>query len=207
MFTIKKIHVAAIITSMALFVTSCKDKTEPATEDTKLEEKTVANIDSKNEDESYDYYSLEEGKEVAASEQNTTTWDIGFRSTQMSTDIVVNNGDFGPGKAEVAVVENAGAFDEITEVPADAKFGTTIAPTWYTYTGNNGGMEPQHAIVPNAGTVFFIKTANGKYAKLKILSYYKDSPTPLTNKESLDPTLGGYFTFKYVFQPDGTKKF
>ena len=99
-----------------------------------------------------------------------------------------------------------GIFDEIKEVPSTATFNqdtkTVLAiPTgsgkgWYNYDA------PTNIISPIAGKVLLIKTADGKHAKMEILSYYKGAPaTPNSSSQSR------YYTFRYVYQPDGTVKF
>ena len=48
-----------------------------------------------------------------------------------------------------------------------------------------------HLLTP-AGNVYAIRTADLRYAKLEILSYYCPGP------------VAGCLTFRYVYQPDGT---
>ena len=57
-------------------------------------------------------------------------------------------------------------------------------------------------VSPIAGRVIIVKTADGKFAKLEILSYYKNAPA--TPNAMTD--MARYFTFRYVYQPDGSKK-
>ena len=46
------------------------------------------------------------------------------------------------------------------------------------------------------GRVLVVRTADGRYAKVSIQSYYKGAPaSPTQASES------GYYTFRYVFQP------
>ena len=57
-------------------------------------------------------------------------------------------------------------------------------------------------ITPIAGVTLVIRTADGKYAKMQIISYYKDAP------QLIDPNgQTRMYTFRYVYQPNGTKKF
>lgn len=63
-------------------------------------------------------------------------------------------------------------------------------------------------ITPIPGKVLFIRTANGKYAKLEILNYYKGGKTPLVNSSFKEKVLNSrYYTFRYTYQPDGTMNF
>jgi hypothetical protein len=54
-------------------------------------------------------------------------------------------------------------------------------------------------VTPIAGRVLAIRTALGNYAKIEIQSYYQNAPTAPT---SANPS--GYYTFRYVYQPNGT---
>ena len=46
-----------------------------------------------------------------------------------------------------------------------------------------------------------IRTANGKYAKLELVSMYKGAPAVVTNLYWPAP----YFTFRYYVQQDGSR--
>jgi hypothetical protein len=147
----------------------------------------------------YKFFSFSTGETVLNSDSATSKWDIGFRGTT----IIVNSGTSGPGTAAAKVVE--GIFDEYATAPDDGynvDGATKAIPTgsgngWYTATsGANGTL-----ISPIAGRIVILKTANGKYAKLEILSYYKGAPA--TPNPSTD--LARYYTFRYIYQPDGSK--
>jgi hypothetical protein len=148
----------------------------------------------------YTFFSFKDGL-VNASDSASNAWDIAFRSTS----IIVNGGTSGPGTATAAISE--GIFSEFSEVPTglnmafDSESGLAI-PTgsgngWYSYNPSN------HEISPIAGKVIFVKGADGNYSKVEILSYYKGAP------ESYVPgsSIGRYYTFRYVYQPDGTTDF
>ncbi|QNE39902.1 hypothetical protein F1C16_10200 [Hymenobacter sp. NBH84] len=145
----------------------------------------------------YAFYSLATGKEVSYTDSASTKWDIAVRSTT----ILVNGGTSGPGKGSAQVVD--GLFTEITEAPAtgykqDTNTGKAI-PTgsgngWYSYNSTT------HLITPIAGKVIMLQTADGKYAKMEVVSYYKDAPaTPTAASPS------GCYTFRYMYQPDGSR--
>ncbi len=60
-----------------------------------------------------------------------------------------------------------------------------------------------HLLSPVAGRVIVVKTNDGKYAKVELISYYKDAPmvpNPLQDES-------GYLTFNYIYQGDGTSQF
>jgi hypothetical protein len=53
-----------------------------------------------------------------------------------------------------------------------------------------------------------IRTANGKYAKVEILNYYKGGVTPDASASDDDKLKKQrYYKFRYIVQPDGTKTF
>ena len=148
-------------------------------------------------------FSFESGATVSNSDSVTTKWDIGFRGTT----IIVNGGTSGPGSAQAQIV--TGIFDEVTEAPETgyaSDNGTTYAiPTgsgngWYNAAG--GGPSSPTIITPIAGRVIVVKTATGRYAKLEILSYYKDAPASPTGTEP-----ARYYTFRFVYQPNDSRKF
>jgi hypothetical protein len=194
---------------LALFIISCEEDNpvivnkatsvsvknlaaDPATD---YDPVTGAPIGYKN---LYTFFRFSDSTIVPNSDSATTKWDIGFKSST----IVVNSGISGPGSASAFVYN--GLFSELKEVPADSVFKTdvsatelAIGKTWYNYDG------AAMILTPKPGKVFVIKTANGKYVKMEILSYYKDSPpSPVATRDA-----ARYYTFRYAYQADGSKKF
>ena len=55
--------------------------------------------------------------------------------------------------------------------------------------------------ISHAQTAMIFKTADSKYAKMEILSYYQDAPVTPTST-----TKDRYYTFRYIYQADGSKK-
>ncbi len=141
-----------------------------------------------------------ESGEITAS---NTDWDIAFRGTS----IIVNGGtslgtiDEPNRSGEAAAYIATGTMASVLEVDEslmvqDSDTGYAIATGsgngWYLYN-------PQaFLITPIAGKVLVFKTRKGNYAKVEILSYYKDAP--------VDPDVNvdesRYFTFNYVYQPN-----
>lgn len=151
------------------------------------------------------YFSLRENKVIEASKASTTEWDICFHRTN----IYVNQGFRGPGLGGAFVLKETD-FETLEELPADSIFNSEVSATvraiptgsgkgWYNY--NFEKME----ITSIPGVVLAIRTADGKYAKVKILSYYEGYPNniPTDVVQRVDKT----FSFKFVYQPDGTKSF
>lgn len=150
----------------------------------------------------YTFFSFKTGALVANADSASAKWDLGFNGTT----IIVNSSTSGPGAAGAIV--QTGIFDEITTAPdagylQDNKNSTTskyAVPTgsgkgWYNYT------QATNLVSPIAGRVLIIKTADAKYAKMEILSYYQDAPVAPTST-----TKDRYYTFRYIYQTDGSKK-
>jgi hypothetical protein len=147
----------------------------------------------------YTFFSLKTGQIVPQSDSATTKWDIAFRSTT----IIINGGTSGPGQGAAQIV--TGLFSDVTTAP-EGGYIPDNAPSIYAIPlGSNNGWYSYNAatnvISPIPGRVIVVKTAEGKYAKVEILSYYLNAPaTPAgTDKARL-------YTFRYVYQPDGSKK-
>ncbi len=155
------------------------------------------------------YFNLSTGEAIDPVNINATNWDISFAAENRNAAIAVNSGTEGSGNAAALVVETA--FDDVKEAPADGyKPGTEALPsfmTWANYTGSNS--EPNHAVLPKAGLTIVIKTADGKYAKLQILSLYEGNPntsTPEFADLSTRPAFGHY-SFRYAVQTNGSRTF
>ena len=154
------------------------------------------------------YYSLVDNKVVASTDAATTKWDIAFSSTK----ILVNSGTSGPGLGGAFVFK--GLFDDLKTIPTDSSFATDNATAasyaiplgsgkaWYTYDGLTT------LVSPIAGRVLVIKTATGKFAKIEILNYYKGGVTLPANASVSDKLFKQrYYTFRYAYQPNGSKVF
>ena len=154
-------------------------------------------IDATNR-EAWAYFSFATGDVVeVADAENSDAWDIGFQRTQVK----LNGGISGPGMGS-AVMLTETTFEAVTAAPADGYREDTedtlaIVPQsekgWYIYTG-----PPTHWILPLEDRVFVIKAADGTFAKVQFVGYYKDNE----NKED-----SGFVTFAYVHQPDGSSNF
>lgn len=131
-----------------------------------------------------------------------TEWDIAFRGTT----IAINGGEVTGTDDEPARNGNAGAsiasgtFASVTETSgltfiqdADGAYAIAIGSDngWYNYN-------PQvNQIAPIPGKVLVFRTHDDKYAKVEILSYYKDAPAqPDADSESR------FYTFNYVYNPN-----
>jgi hypothetical protein len=95
------------------------------------------------------------------------------------------------------------AFDAVQEVPAEGYVEDTIASinpdaivtenlaikAWYRYNFLTHVLHPK----PH---VYAIRTADGKYAKMRVVNYYCDGGQ-----------ASGCFTVEYVYQGDGSRHF
>ncbi|NJK83427.1 MAG: hypothetical protein HC912_06005 [Saprospiraceae bacterium] len=134
-------------------------------------------------------------------------WDIAFRGTT----ILVNGGaaigisDEPQRTGDAAISMVTGIFEDIKEVPDVTLFKQDAANTHAVPTGSGTGWYNYNPIInlltPIAGKVLVVRTHDGKYAKLEILSYYKDAPA---NPDTTDESIFRYYTFRYVYQPKGT---
>ena len=180
------------------------DTAPPETTDTEVTveepvglETLTFTIDATNR-EAWAYFSFATGDVVEVEDaENSDAWDIGFQRTQVK----LNGGISGPGMGS-AVMLTETTFEAVTEAPADGYREDTedtlaIVPQsekgWYVYTG-----PPTHWILPLEDRVFVIKAADGTFAKVQFVGYYKDNE----NKQD-----SGFVTFEYIHQPDGSANF
>lgn len=157
--------------------------------------------------------SNETDADVRAADSTSTVWDVGFRGTT----VIVNGGTSGPGEGTARLL--AEAFADVTEAPAggyaadgdntcpavETQFGTAPGAPYAVCTGSgNGWYTYDGAVVtPIAGRTVVLTTGDGeRYAKLRVLSYYRGAPTAPTQDSE-----GRYYTFEYVVQPDGSRDF
>jgi len=145
---------------------------------------------------SYVYFSLATGKEVPAADAKSKNWDIAFSKTTIAT----NSGTSGPGEGGAIVLEKP--FDLVSEAPkegykTDGDAGFAIpggsGNSWYKYDMS------VHAILPIPGRTLLVKTADGRLAKVEIISYYKGAPEDVPTEES------SYYTFRYTIAGEDGK--
>ena len=154
----------------------------------------------------FTFYSLETNSIISSTDSATNRWDLGFRGTT----IITNSGSSGPGQGGAFVW--TGLFADLKSIPADSTFRVDAAPNyaipvgsgraWYTYS------QAEQLVRPIPGKVLVIRTASGKFAKVEILNYYKGGVTPaVTEPDSVKYKLQRYYTFRYTFQPNGSRNF
>ena len=168
----------------------------PAADPIRLAPSTFT-IDATNR-EAWAYFSFASGDTVNVEDaENSEAWDLGFQRTKVK----LNGGISGPGMGSVVMLTET-KFEAVTEAPAEGYRADTedtlgiVAQSekgWYIYTG-----PPLHQVLPLEDRVFVIKAADGTFAKVRFIGYYKD------NEKKKD---GGFVTFEYVHQPDGSLNF
>lgn len=145
------------------------------------------------------FFDFSRGSVVDLPHQFSIDWDLAFQRHKM----LVNGGATNPkGKGGILNLGEV-PFDEVIDAPADGYVEDTIATinpdaivtenlaikTWYHYNFLTHILRPK----PN---VYVIRTADGKYAKMRIVSYYCDGGQ-----------ASGCFTIEYMYQGDGSQRF
>ena len=128
---------------------------------------------------------------------SATDWDIAFRGTS----IIINGGMSSGTTDEPDRTGNAAAYFANSTLAGVTSVNTSlleqdsvngaVLSDWYTYSG-----PPTHAINPTAGKIIVLRTRDGKYAKIEILSYYQDG------QPNAEYNNYRYYTFNYVYQPN-----
>lgn len=137
--------------------------------------------------------------ETGKTTTSDTAWDIAFRGTTIAVNggTVTGTADEPARNGNVGAAIVTGTFAGVTNAK-DVTFGQDAdgvfaIPTgsdngWYNYAG-----PPTHIISPIPGKILVFRTHNGHYAKVEILSYYKDEDTSKDSK---------HYTFNYVYNPN-----
>lgn len=118
-------------------------------------------------------------------------WDLAFRRFQ----VIVNGGEGFGGLAGIISLGEV-SFDSVTVLPAEGYGGTESVPgdsitaaveDWYAYSFVSHLLSPKEA-------VYGFRSADGRYGKLRFLSYYCPGAQP------------GCVTFEYVYQGAGGRQ-
>ncbi len=141
--------------------------------------------------------------ETGAVTDSETDWDIAFRGLQIAVNggTVTGSADEPIRNGDAAASIETGTFADITSAEglsyAQDADGSYAIPSgsdngWYNYN------PATFTVTPIPGRVLVIRTNDGKYAKLEILSYYRDAPA------QPDPFMdeSRVFTFNYVYNPN-----
>jgi hypothetical protein len=189
--------VALLIVAATVFVISSLDRPEPPTRapdpvrplmlGDSLVGPTVTTVDASGE-RAWTHFDFSRSSVV--DRDDPLGWDLAFRRHR-----IIANG--GAGFAGLGGILDLGEvpFDAVTELPAEGYTmnrvgGDTLNPAiekWYDYGFTS------HLLTPKPRT-YALRTADGRYAKLAIVSYYCPGARP------------GCFTFRWVWQGDGTRR-
>jgi hypothetical protein len=192
----KVLQIMCAVAMSALLFTSCKDDdaTPPAAQ---TNPRTI--LASGAPSGAYTLINLKSGTIVPNTDSASNKWDIAFR---LAT-ILINSNASGPGAAAVQVKD--GTFESFTQAPETGyAYDTTAAklalkgPEWYNYDPITRSFSPK------AGKTFLLKTADGKYAKMEIISA---DPTDDNGNAVVPPTRPTKikYNLRIGYQDDGTR--
>lgn len=129
-----------------------------------------------------------------------TEWDIAFRGLKIAVNGGAQTGeDDEPernGNAAAAIVSGTmGSVDDVSsltfsqDAPGSFAIPTGGSDGWYDYNFTT------HTVTPVPGKILVFRTRDGRYAKVEILSYYRDQDTS-------DPSGSRVYTFNYIYNPN-----
>ena len=205
--------ILVLLLSTAIFASCTKEEVKPELDDNKstvirdLAGDVGNTVGGGQEFETF-YFSLKTGLKVDPAKKLTAEWDIAF-TKEYNALIVANNGTVqgtpgfgGNGNGSIVIVEKA--YNQVTQAPSASEFEDKQIPSFGWDAGNGVGWFfydlKTHIAVPVKNRTFIIKTADGKYAKLEMVSMYKGAPTTVSDLNWPAP----YFTFRYYLQEDGS---
>lgn len=144
-------------------------------------------------EDKFTFYDLD-GNQVVE-DSLSSQWDLGFNATT----IIANSGQNG-GIQSLSI-----AFADVDEAPNSGYLESNTS--WYTYTGE-APTGPKHAILPNDGQTLLVLTPEGKYAKVRVMSYYKGNPD-VSSQDFINfiRPESRYYTFEFAVQTDGSRFF
>lgn len=139
--------------------------------------------------EKWTYFDFSRGGVVEDAEMNSLDWDLAFRRAKILTNSGATNKN---GKGGAMALES-NTLDEAAKVPENSGFEmdyrqynkaeneNPALAKWYNYNYINHRLDPK----PN---VYIIRTADGRFAKIRILTYYCRGEK------------AGCYTIQYVYQ-------
>ena len=185
------------VVSLLFMFNSCDDSSVTEPPPSGVGKELMIDASSKTD---WVYFSFSKGDTVTIAESNgSLEWDLGLRRYHFKT----NSGTSGSGQGG-AVNMGKVDFASVTEAPES---GYTVDDS-VTFQGHGGSktyslnpvlegwaiMEGMPPTFVTTDSIYVLKTAEGKYAKLWLKGYY--------NEES----VSGHITLEYFYQPDGSRK-
>ncbi|QNK62532.1 HmuY family protein [Pedobacter sp. PAMC26386] len=151
------------------------------------------------------YFSFKTGAKIDISKKSTTEWDISF-TKEYNSYVSANNAANNPGSAgKGAMIVVNQNYNDLKEAPSDTEFTTNAIPAagWDSGAGNGWYFYElkTHIAVPVKNRTYVLRTADGKFAKLQLISMYKGAPATVSDLNWPAP----YFTFRYYVQQDGSR--
>ncbi len=134
---------------------------------------------------------------------SNTEWDIAFRGTTIAVNggTVTGTDDEPARNGDAGVFMESGTFADITSAEG-ITFSQDASGSFAISTGSDNGWYNYNpdtfTITPIPGRIFVFRTHDGKYAKIEILSYYKDAPTEIDAMAD----ESRFYTFNYVYNPN-----
>ena len=159
-----------------------------------LTEPTVYTIDARSENV-WVYFDFSRGAVVPVLNPKQDGWDLAFKRYVMRT----NGGRSNPDGQGAVLTLQERDFAAVSRVPEDVGFQADVHPKnrlhafnpalekWYNYSYLANVLAPKPE-------VYIIRTQDGKYAKMRMLSYYCTG------------SVAGCMTFEYVYQGDGSRR-
>ena len=159
-----------------------------------LTEPIVYTVDARSENV-WIYFDFSRGAVVPVLDPKEDAWDLAFKRYVMKT----NGGRSNPDGQGAVLKLNRRDFAGLSAVPGDVEFQADVHPKnrlhpfnpvlekWYNYSYLANVLAPKPE-------VYVIRTQEGKYAKVRMLSYYCTG------------NVAGCMTFEYVYQGDGSMR-
>jgi hypothetical protein len=155
----------------------------------------VYTVDARSK-EMWMYFDFSRGSVVPVDNPQTEDWDLSIRRHVIRT----NGGATNPnGQAALLAMEGQD-FNAVTSVPEKSEFVSDVrdkkrlypynpvVDKWYNYSYTTNVLLPKPM-------VYLVRTHDGKYAKMRIVSYYCKG------------NISGCMTIEYVYQGDGSRHF
>jgi hypothetical protein len=155
----------------------------------------VYTVDARSK-EMWMYFDFSRGSVVPVDNPKTSDWDLSIRRHVIRT----NGGATNPnGQAALLALEGQ-ELGAVSRVPDEAAFVSdvrdkkrlhpynAVVDKWYKYSYTTNVLLPKPI-------VYLVRTQDGKYAKMRIVSYYCKG------------NISGCMTIEYVYQGDGSRQF
>lgn len=132
-----------------------------------------------------------------------TEWDIAFRGTTIAVNggSVTGTTDEPPRNGDAAAGIYNGTFASLTSAE-DIVFAQDNSEGFAIPTGSDNGWYNYNfmtnLVTKIPGVILVFKTRDNRYAKVEIISYYKDAPE---NPDGFSDE-SRYYTFDYVYNPN-----